>query len=543
VPETTILRAPPGARMATPLCRVAQEMAAQQGWRRYGIAFLLGALLAAALPPVDLTPVVFVVFPLYLWLDDSSASPGASARLAYVFALGHFAAGMYWVAEALFVDIAQFWWALPFAVLGIPAVLATFVAAMLYLAALARFRLQLGGLARICAFAVMWSAAEWLRGHLFTGLPWNLLGYVWAGGFPGALAMLQSTALLGVYGLGFVTVLAASLLGLLGTSSLTPLSAWRRAMPAIAAAILILIPAGAGAIRLRLAPPATTGVWLRLVQPSIAETAKWDPAAAEANFHRLIELSSSPSEHNLAAVIWPEAAATFFLERDAAHRQAIAQVAPASGYVITGALRAAPASGPVSAVWNSIDVIDPSAKIIAHYDKAHLVPFGEYMPWSDVLPFHKLTPGAVDLSAGPGPQTLTLTRLPAFSPLICYEAIFPGAAIDTRQRPNWILNVSNDAWYGRSAGPYQHFAMARTRAVEEGLPLVRVANNGITGVIDAKGRVLAHTSLDAIGYADIPLPVAGGATPYAYLGDWIFLVLLVGVAIPTVAPALIRRAT
>jgi len=541
VPETTVLRAPPGARMATPLCRVAQEMAAQQGWRRYGIAFLLGALLAAALPPVDLTPVVFVVFPLYLWLDDGSASPGASARLAYVFALGHFAAGLYWVAEALFVDIAQFWWALPFAVLGIPAVLATFVAATLYLAALARFRLQLGGLARVCAFAVMWSAAEWLRGHLFTGLPWNLLGYVWAGGFPGALAMLQSTALFGVYGLGFVTVLAASLLGLLGTSSLTPLGPWRRAMPAIAAVVLIVVPAGAGAIRLRLAPAATTGVWLRLVQPSIAETAKWDPAASEANFHRLIELSSSPSEHSLAAVIWPEAAATFFLERDAAHRDAIAQVAPAGGYMITGSLRAAPTAGPVSAVWNSIDVIDPSAKIIAHYDKAHLVPFGEYMPWSDVLPFHKLTPGTIDLSAGPGPQTLTLTRLPAFSPLICYEAIFPGAIVDARQRPDWILNVSNDAWYGRSAGPYQHFAMARTRAVEEGLPLVRVANNGITGVVDAEGRVLAHTSLDAIGYADIPLPVAGGTTPYAYLGDWVFLALLLIVAVPTVTSALIQR--
>jgi apolipoprotein N-acyltransferase len=427
-------------------------------------------------------------------------------------------------------------------VLGIPAMLATFVAATLYLAALARFRLQLGGLARVCAFAVMWSAAEWLRGHLFTGLPWNLLGYVWAGGFPGALAMLQSTALVGVYGLGFVTVLAASLLGLLGTSSLAPLGPWRRAMPAIAAVVLIVVPAGAGAIRLRLTPPAATGVWLRLVQPSIAETAKWDPVASEANFHRLIELSASPSEHSLAAVIWPEAAATFFLERDGAHRDAIAQVAPAGGYVITGALRAAPAAGPVSAVWNSIDVIDPSAKIIAHYDKAHLVPFGEYMPWSDVLPFHKLTPGTIDLSAGPGPQTLTLTRLPAFSPLICYEAIFPSAIVDARQRPDWILNVSNDAWYGRSAGPYQHFAMARTRAVEEGLPLVRVANNGITGVVDAEGRVLAHTSLDAIGYADIPLPVAGGATPYGYLGDWIFLALLLVVAVPTVAPALTRRA-
>jgi len=540
VPETTLLRVPPGARMVTPFCRIAQELAAQRGWRRYGIAFVLGALLAAALPPVDLTPLVFAICPLYLWLDDGSETAWASARLAYVFALGHFAAGLYWIAAALFVDIARYWWALPFAVLGIPAVLAICVAAALYVAALARFRLKLGGLARVCVFAVMWSVAEWLRGHLFTGLPWSLIGYVWAGGFPGALAVLQGAAWVGIYGLGFVTVLAASLLALLGAPSLAPLGMWRRALPALGAAALILVPAGAGALRLRLIPSAETGIWLRLVQPSIAETAKWDPAAAEANFHRLIELSAAPSEHRLGAVIWPEAAATFFLERDEAHREAIAALAPPGGYVITGALRAAPLSGPISQVWNSIEVLDPSAKIVAQYDKAHLVPFGEYMPLADLLPFHKLTPGSIDLSAGPGPRTLSLERLPPFAPLICYEAIFPSAVIDPNERPAWILNVSNDAWYGRSAGPYQHFAMARTRAVEEGLPLVRVANNGITGVVDAEGRLLAATKLDDVTYADIALPAAGGATPYSHLGDWIFLAMLLAGTAVALAPALRR---
>jgi apolipoprotein N-acyltransferase len=427
-------------------------------------------------------------------------------------------------------------------VLGIPAVLATFVAVCLYIAALARFRLKLSGLARICAFAVLWSVAEWLRGHLFTGLPWNLLGYVWAGGFPGALTVLQGAAWVGIYGLGFVTVLAASLLALLGAPSLTPLGPWRRAMPAIAAAALILVPAAAGAFRLDLAPAADTGIWLRLVQPSIAETAKWDPAAAEANFHRLIELSSAPSEHKLAAVIWPEAAATFFLERDEPHRLAVAAVAPAGGYVITGALHGSPLSGPLAEVWNSIEVVDPAGKILAQYDKAHLVPFGEYMPWRDVLPFHKLTAGSIDLSAGAGPQTIAQDHLPPFSPFICYEAIFPGAIVDPHQRPTWLLNLSNDAWYGRSFGPYQHFDMARTRAVEEGLPLVRVANNGITGVVDAEGRVLAHTSLDAITYADIVLPAAGDPTPYSRFGDWIFLAMLIVGATAAIAPSLSRAA-
>jgi apolipoprotein N-acyltransferase len=527
--------------MATTLCRIALEFASLRGWRRYGVAFLLGAVLAGALPPVDLTPLVFVVFPLYLWLDDGSATPWASARLAYVFALGHFAAGMYWVAAALFVDIAQFWWALPFAVLGLPAMLAIFVAAALNVAAVARVRLKLEGFARVCAFAVMWSVAEWLRGHLFTGLPWNLTGYVWAGGFPGALAMLQISAWVGIYGLGFLTVLAASLLSLLGAPSLSPLPPVRRAMPVIAAAVLILVPAAGGAVRLHRAPISETGIWLRLVQPSIAQTTKWDPAQAEANFHRLIELSTAPADRALTAVIWPEAAATFFLERDDIHRAEIAKVAPAGGYVITGALRGEPLTGPLGTVWNSIEVVDPAAKIIASYDKVHLVPFGEYMPWRDLLPFKKLTAGSIDLSAGPGPRTISLPNLPPLAPLICYEAIFPGAIVDPRQRPAWLLNVSNDAWYGRSAGPYQHFAMARTRAVEEGLPLVRVANNGITGVVDAEGRVLAHTGLDAIGHADIALPAAGDPTPYSKFGDGVFLTMLVLGAAAAAVPALPRR--
>jgi len=539
--ELSALRAQPGARTTTPLCRLAQELAALAGWRRYLTALLLGALLAAALPPVDVTPVVFVVFPLFLWLDDGSATPWASARLGYVFALGFFVAGLYWVAAALFVDIAQFWWALPFAVLGLPLLLAAFVALGTYATGLLRMRAGLDGLARICVFAVTWSLAEWLRGHVLTGFPWNLVGYVWSGGFPGALAMLQTVAWVGIYGLSFLTVLAASLPALLGTPSLEPLRPVRRVMPAIAAAALILLPAGAGALRLALSPSQTTDTWLRLVQPSIAETSKWDPNEAEANFHRLIELSSAPPQHPLTAVIWPEAAVTYFLERDDPHRAAVAGVVPRGGYVLTGALRGSAPPQRVTAVWNSVDAIDGSGRIAAQYDKAHLVPFGEYMPLRDLLPFNKLTPGAIDLSAGPGPRTISLPGLPPFAPLICYEAIFPGAVVDPHDRPAWILNVTNDAWYGRSAGPYQHFAIARTRAVEEGLPLVRVANNGITGVVDAQGRVLAHTSLNAVGPADIPLSATGPATPYSRAGDWLFLAMLaLGTAIAA-GTTLLRR--
>jgi apolipoprotein N-acyltransferase len=527
VPERALLRVPPGARLATPLCRLAQEVAALAGWQRYGLAFLLGALLAGGLPPIDLTPVIFVSFPGLLWLDEGSAGPWASARLGYVFGLGFFVAGLYWIAAALFVDIARFWWALPFAALGLPAVAALYPAAALGAASLLARRLRLSSAARVCLFAVAWSAAEWARGHWFTGFPWNLVGYVWSGGFPGAIAMLQTTAWIGIYGLSFVTVLAAALPALLGIATMSPMPQGRRIAPIVAASLLILAPATAGAIRLDLSPVRSTGIWLRLVQPSAAEFMQWDPLAAAAEFEQLIDLSAAPAPHKLGAILWPEGAAPYFLGRDGPHRAAIAAIVPkGGGYVITGALRATPPSEQPLRIWNSIEAIDGAGAIRARYDKAHLVPFGEYVPFHEFLPVDKITPGAIDLSAGPGRQTIALPGLPPFSPIICYEAIFPGAVVAEAARPQWILNVTNDAWYGRSSGPYQHFAIARTRAIEEGLPLVRVANNGISGVVGPAGRVVARTGLNDITYADIPLPAALGPTLYAKTGDWIFLALL-----------------
>src|SRR6266480_3805711 len=205
------------------------------------------------------------------------------------------------------------------------------------------------------------------------------------------------------------------------------------------------------------------------------------------------------------------------------------------GYVITGAVRTNPPPDAMTQVWNSIEAVDGNGEIAARYDKAHLVPFGEYVPLREILPVQKITPGNLDYTAGAGPRTITLPGLPPFAPLICYEVIFPGAILDEHDRPAWMLNVTNDAWYGRSSGPYQHFAIARTRAVEEGLPLVRVANNGVSGVVDAAGRVLAHTGLDAVTYADIPLPAAGPPTPYSRAGDWLFLGLLIAGLVPVLA--------
>jgi apolipoprotein N-acyltransferase len=508
------------------LCRLAFELAALSGWRRFGLSFLLGLVAVAALPPVDMTPLLVLAFTGLQWLEEGSSGPRASFGLGYAFGFGFFLGGLYWIAGALFVDFASFWWLIPIAAVGLPALFAIYTGLVLFAVNVASRYLSLQLTPRIFAFAVAWTGAEWVRGHAFTGFPWNLIGSTWAGGFPGAIAVLQTVAWVGIYGLSFATVLAASLPALLGAVFPAALSPSRRWAPVVAAALLIAFLGAAGAVRLEMRPSTVTGTWLRVVQPAIPQTMKWEPGAAEANFQRLLGLSGAPAPNPIAAIIWPEAATPFLLERDVGHRQRIAAIAPRSGYVITGALRANPPPGPVMQIWNSTEAVDAKGDIVARYDKAHLVPFGEYIPLRELLPFRKITAGGIDFSAGPGPRTIKLPGIPPFSPLICYEAIFPGAVVDEENRPAWLLNLTNDAWYGRTSGPFQHLASARTRTVEEGLPMVRVANNGISAVIDSVGRVRTRIDLDMIGYLDVNLPSPGNRTFYSRAGDWTLLALV-----------------
>jgi apolipoprotein N-acyltransferase len=371
---------------------------------------------------------------------------------------------------------------------------------------------------------VFWCGAEWLRGHVLTGFPWNLIGYAWSGAFPGSLAMLQVTSLVGIYGLSLLTVTAAMLPATLGDLG------GRRWPPLLAAAALIAACFAFGWARLDAAGMAgmQPDIRIRIVQPSIAQSLKNDPGERLTSFRRQLALSSEPAESGAPfnVLIWPEASAPPFLERDAAARTAIAALLPANGLALVGTERSDPPPGPLEHFWNSMAAVDHAGTIPGFYDKAHLVPFGEYVPFRGVLPMDKITPGTIDFSAGPGPRTLHLPGLPPVSPLICFEAIFPGAVIDPADRPQWLLNISNDAWYGFTSGPFQHFAIARVRAIEEGLPVVRAANNGVSGLIDPMGRVLRRMSLDIVGTVDVPLPRALPPTLYEQSGDAFFLAAL-----------------
>ena len=300
----------------------------------------------------------------------------------------------------------------------------------------------------------------------------------------------------------------------------------------VAVLILFVVWAG-GAFRLSGASDEiVSDVVLRLVQPNINQKLKWEPGHREKNFREQIRMGAAAPGPGLPVpthIFWAETAATYFIEKDLASRKAIARATPKGGLTITGAPRTVRRGDDIYQVRNSIHGIDEAGNVVGTYDKFHLVPFGEYIPLRKIFKFSKITAGTTDFSAGPGPRTLRLKGLPPVSPLICYEVIFPNQVVDRQDRPEWLLNLTNDAWYGASSGPYQHFDAARLRAVEEGLPLVRVANTGISGVIDGYGRVVSRLALGKKGTLDSVLPGSLQPTLYGRLGNSlvIFLILIV----------------
>ncbi len=491
--------------------RLGQWTAGLGKWRRSLLAAALGALAAAALPPLHLLPALPVAFTGLVWLLDGSARRRGAFAAGWWFGFGHFLAALYWIGNAFLVDAGKFGWMAPLAVAGLAAALAVFPA----LALLASHVVGATGAGRVLVLAAAWTIAEWLRAQLFTGFPWALVGYVWTL----SDSMLQLTAAVGVYGLGLLTVAAAAMPATLADAAAGARPRWRP-LAAMGAALVLVWSGGA----LRLAGAEVTevpDVRLRLVQANIPQREKWRPDRIRANLSRHLQLTSGPGAALISHVIWPETAVPCFVVEDPAWRALLGGLVKADGLLLTGAPRAEGDCSGSFRGWNSIFAIDAKGAVVATYDKFHLVPFGEYLPFRPLLErfgLAKLAHGARDFSSGPGPRTLELPGLPRLSPLICFEVIFPDRVTERGSRPGWLLNLTNDAWFGISPGPLQHFAMARTRAVEQGLPLVRAAGTGISAIVDPYGRTVRSLGLGQSGVVDGALPMALAETPYARLG-------------------------
>lgn len=509
----------------------AGKLSALTGWRRRLTLVVLGAIAALALPPVGWVPVLLISLPGLIWMLDAAENRRGAFGAGWWWGLGWFAAGLYWIANALLIEPEKFGWMIPFATLGLSSVLACFTGIATWAARLPPVR----GAGRVMVLAGTWTIMEWVRGWAFTGFPWNPLGSVW----DAVPAVLQAGALMGVFGLSLLTVLIFGLPAVL--ADFTPR---RNKAAAMTAAVALLLAAVLGGwMRLASTPPETVpGVHLRLVQAAIAQAHQWRDDLRESQLRTHMDLSTGPGWDKITHLIWPETAAPYVLDMDDPHRTLVASVVPPGGLLLTGAPRVTPQGIAPFQVWNSLMAIDGAAQVHGIYDKAHLVPFGEYVPLRAILPIPKITRGGTDFSPGPGPRTLPLPGLPPVAPMICYEAIFPGAVVGHDQpRPGWLLTVTNDGWFGNSAGPYQHLAAGRMRAIEEGLPLVRSANTGISAVFDALGREKARLGLGRMGVLDAPLPKPLPPTVFARFGNAIPLALAALMVLAGILSSLKRR--
>jgi apolipoprotein N-acyltransferase len=499
------------------LLRTGEFFRGLAGWRAWLAASVAGALSAIAFPPLDVFPAfLLAVAALVLLLDGAAAGPQPLRRAAAVgwaFGFGQFMVGMHWIFYPFLVDPVAHAWQIPFAALLFPGGLALFF----LLACAAAIVFWRPGASRVFLLVFCYAIAEWLRGHILTGLPWNLPAYGWGA----SLAVLQSTALIGVYGLSLLTVL-------FGASLAELFAAPRRLALPLAGAALFAAIWLVGTIRLAEQPTEfVANVNVRLVQPNVPQDEKYLRSLIQRNWRTLMDLSAQPAPVTPNVIIWPEAAPPILLQRSPEALNQIALLTGTDRTLITGNQRVAVDASTGRHFFNSLYVFGPRGRLLATYDKFHLVPFGEYLPLEPLLKNFGITklvgfPGS--FSSGDGPHSVKVPNAPDAGPLICYEILFPGAVIG-ESRPAWLINVTDDSWFGPWAGPRQHLLVARVRAIEEGLPVARAANTGISAMFDPLGRTIATLGLNQRGNVDTRLPKALMPTPYAQLGDLGFALL------------------
>lgn len=524
--------------------RLADMITLSSGWRRRLIAFAAGAVGVLALPPFGLFPILIIPMTAAVLLIDGSVSksPHASrsrtlmsaayeaAKTGWWLGFGYFLAGLWWLGAAFLVEADQFAWALPFGVMGLPAVLALFTA----LGFAASRLIWSHNASRILALAAGLGASEYLRATILTGFPWNNFGMA----FGGNLMLAQVSSVVGLHGLTIICVALAAAPALLADRE-------TRKIPLILATVLFAGIAVFGYVRLAINQTTLDdSIKLRIMQPNVAQDEKFRAEAMPEILSRYLELSSRFTEQQpngisgVTHIFWPESPFPVILSRDAEALGRIGDFLAPQTTLITGAARVEVSpNGRQARYYNSIQVVRPGGVIVDGYDKTHLVPFGEYLPFRrvfDALGLRQFVhiPGGFEAGA-----TKNLIRAPGFPPaaaLICYEAIFSGAILPTGARALGaavLINVTNDGWFGDTPGPRQHFLQARLRTIEEGLPLIRAANTGISAIVDPYGRILHSLPVGIDGVIDGQLPRPAPATLYsqypnlAPLALW-FLILL-----------------
>ncbi|MBX9591463.1 MAG: apolipoprotein N-acyltransferase [Hyphomonadaceae bacterium] len=524
------------------IAALAERVKGLDGWRRRAAAFIAGIASVLALAPFFVWPVLWLTLPVLVWLIDGAVERGRrgssgrwharpiarAAEIGWWFGFGYFLAGLFWIGEAFLVEAEVFAVLMPLAVLLMPAGLALFYAAAAALAA----PFWRTGIWRVLALALSLSAMEWTRGHVLSGFPWNVLGYA----LTHPISLMQSAAVFGIYGLTLIAVLVFALPPVLWSEAS---ARWSRRIALGIALLPLLVVTAAGHIRLALATQATVpNVKIRIVQPSVPQRDKWRPENQQRIFFDHLDLSrrdATGAIDNLTGithVVWPEAAMPFLPLDTPEALAAIGELLGDRAILITGALRAEPAPPDAPrprTFFNSLLVFGRGGLLLTRYDKIHLVPFGEFLPMRGLLQamgLRQLTHavGSFDFGASPRPL-LGIPGLPPTLPLICYEAIFPGALVQGAERPGLMVNVTNDGWFGNTTGPRQHLHQARVRAVEEGLPIVRAANNGVSAAFDGYGRTLGRIDLDVRGVIDISLPMGLQPPPYARFGDLVFFTI------------------
>ena len=482
------------------------------------LCFVVGSLAALSMPPLNLWPVLFIGLPaLYIAVANAPGILTGFIR-GWLFGFGYFLFSLSWIGNALLVEGNHFKWAWPLAVSGLPALLAFFPALSCAISKkLFNFRSfwgLLGFISILCGF-------EWLRGHIFTGFPWNLFGYTWAD----HLAILQILRLSDVYMLTWLTCLWAMVPAawLLLHSKKEKLSFVSFAMLSIMGCI------GFGVWQLQTPLRFKDDTAIKIVQPNIPQAEKWKKDKMAAHFETQIALSENNDRNRTRTlIIWPETALSFRIldQVDSMPEiQRMLSTYPGKAILLSGALLR---DLEAKTYTNSLIAVQDDGSVINVYDKHHLVPFGEYIPFQKWIP---LTPVVrfKGFEFGDGLKTHELPGGLKYSPLICYEIIFPGRSTAEDSNPDFIINVTNDGWYGDSAGPHQHFTMAQYRAIETGVPVIRVANTGISGVISPQGQVFGQTALfeAAAHVVNIPekMPIRGYLQEIKHIVFPVFLLL------------------